>query len=268
MKTLLIWLTSFTFLAQLLQPESASHVIESVNSREIGSPGLRRVKIELLEQGISTRVLQVINVWKRDGQSVKTLFALELPTGLRGISYLMEENLPDQELLVSMFLPAGKRQVLQLTPATTHEGLLGSDFSYDEMRWTLPNRDVEYVVRGKATCLHRPAILVDMKPNNSSLPWSQVRLSIDDESRIIVAADYYLGGQLQKSFRVIELDKRGNTWTPTVMEMQTGTRTTRLSLVSHRFNVQEPIPEPDVSTLRSIAELTKSDQLNSLFVLE
>jgi hypothetical protein len=180
----------------------------------------------------------------------------------------MEENLPDQELLVSMFLPAGKRQVLQLTRATTHEGLLGSDFSYDDMRWTLPKRDVEYVVRGSATCLNRPAILVDMQPRNKSLPWSQVKLSIDDESRIVVAAEYYRGEQLQKSFSVIKLEKRGKTWTPTVMEMQAGTRTTRLSLISHKFDSQESIPEPDVATLRSMAELVKNDQLSSLFVLE
>jgi hypothetical protein len=107
-----------------------------------------------------------------------------------------------------------------------------------------------------------------MQPRNKSLPWSQVKLSIDDESRIVVAAEYYRGEQLQKSFSVIKLEKRGKTWTPTVMEMQAGTRTTRLSLISHKFDSQESIPEPDVATLRSMAELVKNDQLSSLFVLE
>src|SRR5260221_221250 len=60
-------------IAKITGPEapSAAELIDKYNSRDLGSPGWRRVSMELLTEGALTRSFTVLNIWRADRDHVE-----------------------------------------------------------------------------------------------------------------------------------------------------------------------------------------------------
>lgn len=243
-------------------------LVEAHNARELGSPGWRRVKLELKTGAQVTRTFEVINLWRREASGVRTLFVLESPEGLRGTNYLLVENPTARDgMKVFLHLPAGKRRVLSIQPSNFDEGLLGSDFGYRDLTMTLPTAGYRFTRTGEAVIAGAPAWLVRAEPVSaearSATAWSRTTLFFAQDSGRLIGTDAYTADDLEqprKSLRVLGWRQIDKAWIQTLMVMtgQEG-RSSVLTLEDARFGltgldprlfVPETLPDLSETVLR------------------
>jgi hypothetical protein len=210
---------------------NVSKLVDDYNGRNFGSPGWRRVLMELMTDSAVTRTFTVVNLWRSDNNAVRTLFLLEEPQGLSGTNYLLQEErdkLPDMQ--VSLFLPAGERRVLGVAPSNFSEGLLGSDFGYHDMRMQLPVKGYRYSLKGQASLLNESVWVVEAEPITDQTrkinSWSTAHLYLARNFPFLLGADFYGKSEkgtdtssLLKQMRVQGLKQIDGVWTATRITM-------------------------------------------------
>lgn len=209
-------------------------LLKAYNTRNFGSPGWRRVSLDLITNGETSRSFTVINLWKDERGEVRTLFLLQEPQGLSGTNYLLAEykagvEVPDMK--VYLFLPAGQRQVLEIEPSKFNEGLLGSDFTYTDLRMQLPTRGYNYRLAGQCRLHNEPTWVIEAEPASEvarqSSTWVLARFYLAQNFQFLLGADYYSeseeegGKRLSKRMRVETYEQANNVWTATEIRMFT-----------------------------------------------
>ncbi|HEX4952000.1 MAG TPA: outer membrane lipoprotein-sorting protein [Thermoanaerobaculia bacterium] len=200
-------------------------LVAAYNHRPFGNPGRRQVRLELRSGEQVTRTFVVSNLWRRQGEEVRTVFVLEEPVGLKGTNYLLVEDPGDSRgMQVFLHLPAGERRVLSVQPSRFDEGLLGSDFGYRDLRLQLPLAGVRYEVRGQERMLGRPVWVVEAIPEGEADRRSRYYLS--EAPVLLLGVDHLRalpgGGRFEvvKRLRVEGLRQVDGAWTETRMVMQ------------------------------------------------
>jgi hypothetical protein len=232
----------------------ARWLVTQYNSRNFGSPGWRTVYLELVTDGSVTRAFTVINLWKRVGRETKTLFLLQEPRGLSGTNYLLLEDGPDSnapDMRVYLFLPSGQRQVLEIAPSNFNEGLLGSDFTYMDLRMKLPIRGYNYRVVREAVLHNEPAWVLEAEPASEvvrrATSWAVAHFYLARDFQFMLGADYYSSrediadsSRASKRMRVERFEQRDGVWTATRINMfGPSNRYSVLSLKDARFMVSD-----------------------------
>ena len=174
----------------------AAELVRAYNSRNLGAPGWRRVLLELITDDRVTKTFTVVNIWCEPEGEVRTLFLLEGPEGLKGTSYLLRESRDQgQAMRVNLFLPAGERRVLDVAADDFDDGLLGSDFTYNDVRMLLPVRGHSYRVAGRARLLGEPAWVLESEPSagpsGGETPWALARFYLASDFQFLLGADFY-----------------------------------------------------------------------------
>ena len=243
-------------------------IVADYNARNFGNPGWRRVSMELMTDGVVTRSFTVVNLWRSDGGVVRTLFLLEEPKGLSGTNYLLEEErsgLPDMR--VYLFLPAGERRVLEVAPSNFPEGLLGSDFSYSDLRTQLPIKGYHFTLKGQTSLLNKPAWVIEAEPTTAQtreiFPWSAANLYLARDFPFLLGVDFYDKAEsgagaspLVKQMRVQGLKQINGVWTATRITMWgRDKRASVLTLMDAGFNSAEITP--DLFSPKELAHLSE-----------
>jgi hypothetical protein len=175
-----------------------------------------------------TNTFTVVNLWQKFEDETRTLFLLEEPTGLKGTGYLLREKpASSPEIRVNLFLPAGERRVLEVGKDNLNEGLLGSDFTYNDMRMLLPKEGWQYRLTGRALLIGEPVWVLEAKPTNDlGSPWSEIQFYLARNFQLLLGADFYesTDGQLgqpalSKQMRVQSFKQESGVWTATQMVM-------------------------------------------------
>ena len=227
-------------------------LLRSHNARELGSPGWRRVLLEMRTGTEVTRSFTIWNYWSRDDSGVATLFVLEEPDGLKGTSYLLREGGGSEGgMEVYLHLPAGRGRVLRVVPGRYNEGLLGSDFGYNDVRMLIPTHGFAFRLTGMANCLDRPAAMIDAVPTTTvevrqPTAWARTRLYLSADPPLLMGVDYHgaTDGPPVKRMRVRAIARFDGVWTATVMEMSDGKgRSTFLKLRDAGFRITSPAPD-------------------------
>jgi hypothetical protein len=229
---------------------SAAAIVEGYNARNFGSPGWRRIVLELKDGAKITRSFTILHLWEKAASEVRSLVLLEEPVNLRGTNYLLLESLrggTEAGMRLFLFLPAGKRRVLTIRPSRFDEGLLGSDFSYSDLRWVIPAPELRLRVAGTERMLGRTAWVIEAVPmRRQDFFWSRVRYFIGQDPVLLLGADFYgaSDGQPAKRLRVEGIRKIGETWTPTRMVMRLeGRRSSVLTLADAGFGAMSFPPD-------------------------
>lgn len=235
---------------------TADELVKTYNTRNLGSPGWRRVLMELHTDNRVTSTFTVVNIWSHFENEERTLFFLEEPGGLKGTSYLLRENSKSApEMQVHLFLPAGERKVLEVTHDNLDEGLLGSDFTYNDMRMLLPDKGWRYRVTGKTRLLNEPAWAVEAQPSDDSTErtssWFRIQFYLARDFQLLLGADFFASKDgrpgeeyLRKQMRVQSFKTDNGVWTPTKMLMAASQqRFTLLTLQAAHFSTAIIAPE-------------------------
>jgi hypothetical protein len=227
---------------------TAEQIIAQYNARNLGSPGWRRVTMELSTDGVVTRDFSIINLWQGDGGELRTLFLLESPKGLAGTGYLLQEGAGlTSGMTIHLFIPAGERRVLEVARNNFSEGLLGSDFSYQDMRMWTPIEGFDYQLAGQAVLLNEAVWVVSAKPLTAQARQTcsclQARYYLARKFPFMLGVDYYeqtfqdeAGAVATKQMRVESLQQIEKVWTATRMTMfNSDSRATTLTLQEAHF---------------------------------
>jgi len=237
--------------ASAAPPPSALELCKTYNARDFGSPGWRRVALELKNDDKVVRTFSILHLWRQEGDEVRSLVVLESPPGLKGTDYLLIERLrPPIGMELFLHLPAGQRQVLTVKPSRFEQGLLGSDFSYSDLRWRIPTAGYRLTLVGAANLAGRPVWQIAAEPATpevrDSTSWAVVHYYLSRESPLLLGADYYRqrGAPPEKRLRVLSFEQRGKVWTPTRMLMEVSrTRSSILTLKGAGFGTGPTQPE-------------------------
>jgi hypothetical protein len=203
--------------------------------------------MEVWSDDILARAFVVRNLWRVSGESVDTLFLLQEPANLRDTAYLLHEG---TELRVHIYLPAGKRRVLEVNPERHGEGLLGSDFGYRHLLWRIPEEGYRFRASGTARIGGHLADVVRADPVTTEPNMGRdARIYyFHREHPVLLGVDYDLrpdeSGVLRakRRMRVESFSVVDGTWSPTRMVMDSGGgRRTVLELRTIR-HAQEGLP--------------------------
>ena len=236
------------------EQKDALAFVKDYNARDMGNPGWRRVSLDLLNDSRVTRSFVVVNLWESRADTVNTLFYLEQPAGLSGTSYLLSENGKGgagREIKVHIFLPAGERRVLEVAAGNLDEGLLGSDFTYNDLRMRLPVKGYRYHLVGHSTLVNHAARVVEAETvvpaAERVTKWTRARFYLARDFPFLLGADYFEpvetgrteATRLVKRMRVESLEQRGTIWTATRMKMYSNEqRSSVLTLRDARFKLE------------------------------
>jgi Outer membrane lipoprotein-sorting protein len=222
---------------------TAESLVQAYNARDFGSPGWRRIILELKNHGKVTRTFSIVHLWREAAGEIRSLVHLEEPAGLRGTNYLLLEGpqlAHGMELFLS--LPSGQRRVLNVKPGRFDEGLLGSDFTYRDLLWRIPTEGYRLRLAGRTRMLNRRAWGVDVEPvteaARASSSWSRVRYYLGHEPALLLGADFFRGEEARpgKRLRTESFARRQGVSTPTRLVMQlAGGRSSVLSLHQTAF---------------------------------
>lgn len=234
---------------------AASDLLTLYNRRDVGSPGMRRIRLELRDQGTLTRRFDIAHAWQQEGGAIRSLVLLEEPVNLRGTDYLLVEGTDTPTgLEVYLHLPAGRRQVLTIVPGRFDEGLLGSDFGYTDLLWRVPltGRSVRALGAGEidGVAVRGFEVSPASEGARASTTWDRARYWLREEPALLVAAEYFRdqpgrapSAEPDKRLRVEGWETRDGVWTPTRMVMDAGSgRTSTLTLRETRFGVAPLAP--------------------------
>ena len=239
------------------EPE-AIEIVENYNARDIGSPGERHVLLELKSKNVVTRSFEVTNLWMQKKNEVKTLFFLKQPKNLRGTCYLLTEDYKKEiDMGVHLYLPSGKHRVLSIAPDNFDQGLLGSDFGYNDLKMQLPTQGYDFQTTGQTSINGFRTWIIRVKPNSEkveqAISWTYVDLYLTIEFPFLMQMDYYkkatssstaAATQLYKRMRVECLDKIDGVWTASKIIMDVGNgQSSELSLENIEFNLKNIEPE-------------------------
>jgi len=227
----------------------AAELVNRYNLRKTGSPGWRRVAVLFRSGNSTTRAYTISNFWSTRGDTSRMLFYLEEPAGLRRTRYLqIEDQAAAQELGVYLYLPAGRQQVLTIAPGSHGQGLLGSDFSYSDLRLKLPVHDCTYRFLGTEVLAGRRAWKIEALQTRPELPWRRAILYLTRDRPFLLGADYYseagsgpetpLKSMRVQEFRDVALVRIAVRMTMSVR----GGNSTTIVLQDARFGVRD-IPE-------------------------
>jgi hypothetical protein len=180
--------------------------------------------MRLSSNGKLSRTFTVVNVWDRTAAATRMLYFLEGPDGLKGSRYLQTEDDRGQ-LAVFLFLPTSQR-VLQIAPEEFSEGLLGSDFSYDDMRFRLPAQVASASVASKTSLDGREVYsLQHAAIGADSQTWRRITEYISVDKPFLLGRDYFTDADLKagrpgKSMRVKQFRDIGSVRIAESMIMQ------------------------------------------------
>jgi len=218
-------------------------LVDAVNARDAGAPGWRRVRVDIVDGGRVSRSFLVVNLWRRDGVESRMLFLLEAPEGLAGTSYLEIERAgagDAGELEVFLSLPTSGGRVLTIREEDLGDGLLGSDFTYADLRMLLPRSGVTWKSAGASRLEGRAVTMLDgVAHPGAPVPWQRARFYIDPSIAFVVGVDYFAGSSAApvKRMRVERMRRIDGVWTAEEMTMTAaGGRLTRITLLEARFH--------------------------------
>jgi hypothetical protein len=209
-------------LGTALANPSASELIAQYNSRPLGQPGRRHVNVELRDGLVVVRTYSIANIWTRAAGEVRSIFYLDAPAGLHGTRYLQVENPGhNPELAVYLCLPTANDRVLRVGDHLLGEGLLGSDFSYEDVRFLLPITGCSYLFLGSARVGSNDVwkLSADCRGGRG---WKRAVLYLTKDRPFLAGSDLFASLESAapfKAMRVLDYSDKGPIRTATRMVM-------------------------------------------------
>jgi Outer membrane lipoprotein-sorting protein len=227
-------------------------LVQRYQERALGSPGLRRIKLELQSRGATTRTFTVAHGWTESAGKVSSVVLLDAPSDMRGTSYLWsEDHAQGAGTQIFLRLPAGKRKVLTVEASRFDEGLLGSDFAYADLFWRLPTQGRQFKVLGDSVIDGVPVTTIESRARPETVtPWPRVEYSFARDSQRLMSARFYdaqgaadtnaaASGSVaapRKTLTVQGWREQDGVWAPSVMVMsRPGEQRSVLTLIWARY---------------------------------
>jgi hypothetical protein len=191
--------------------------VRRANDRPRGATEFREVTLEIGEG----RMLRLRTLRQTEGDVARVVFCVMAPSLMENINYTATEHRGRIEpFAIQLYLPYVEGTLLDVPPARRGEGLLGSDFCYDDFREWLPEADHVYSsALGEGGRVRVTGRRVDGPPL-SPAGGGRFDVWIDRETAFVSGIDYRGGGDaLVREFRVDETAEVDGVVVPARMSM-------------------------------------------------
>lgn len=183
---------------------------------------VQEIELNATDRGGGARTLKGKLFAMNDKGLIRAMLRVSAPSDLSGAAYLMRETAEGKSDEMYMFLPALNR-VRRISGASAEGSLLGTDFSYNDVR------QMETAFGGAQPTLEKPAqienravnvLSVKIKPGDSAR-YSAMRSWVDQKTCVALKVDFLEGDKPRKELTApaAGLTQAGNYWYPAQVMM-------------------------------------------------
>jgi hypothetical protein len=173
--------------ASTLRSAELGDILDAYNSRDFGSPGFEEVDLTVQAIDGALKQYRLQRAWMVSAAGAITVARIIQPAPLAGVSYRLAQARAGQIGDIDLFLPAGSRQVMQVSPSRIFEGLLGSHFSYADLMWFFPTFGNSFVLRSSGL----DGLPIVASKDVQSLKWEEVDYRLSADRTLVIGTDYY-----------------------------------------------------------------------------
>jgi hypothetical protein len=152
--------------------------------------GIREILLSAYTDGNSTHQYRVIHCWDCTGNKCVSRFDVSEPPVMVGTSLFLGESRDSTELSIHLRLSTANR-ALQVHPSRSTQKILGTDFTYEELRLYFP-----FNLYTVCNCMEdrvdrREVIVVTLRPKVGFEISGRIAVALDRASGLIVAKTYF-----------------------------------------------------------------------------
>jgi hypothetical protein len=189
-------------------------------ARDFGATGVRKVELRVLTPRSDEYVYMIYHAWWRQGQVCRSIFYLVEPPAMAGTGLLLEERANEEDMTIFLRLRSA-RLALAVHPSRCVQSVLGTDFTYEDLRFWLPLHTISQCEVVTGLDRGRSAFLIR---GNLETPYrraASLRLALDAEGWLPMSIDWYDAPikRLARVYRVKSLQKIGGVLTPTAVRV-------------------------------------------------
>ncbi|MDO5537858.1 MAG: outer membrane lipoprotein-sorting protein [Desulfovibrionaceae bacterium] len=210
-------------------PLTGRDVAKLVYDRPNGEDRVQVCTMTLTNQRGATRVRRLEMRSKDYGEDQKSIMIFREPADIQNtmfLSFSYEEAGRDDDRW--LYMPAMKN-VRRISGSSKNEYFMGTDFTYDDLGKRSVDKDTHELL-GEEDLDGRRCWKLESKPVDPDDGYVRRVSWVDQEAHVTVRTDYYDRDGLQKTLRVLDLQKRGGIWTTMHSEMNNVSRNHRTEL--------------------------------------
>ncbi|HKY41799.1 MAG TPA: outer membrane lipoprotein-sorting protein [Pyrinomonadaceae bacterium] len=133
----------------LCEEASAASILEQTISlhatRNFGKTGFREVVLTVFTHQLPAVSYRILHIWKvAESSACSSVFFLTEPSPLHGTALKLVEYPYSENLKIRLKLPSNQNPII-VDPSDCHRSILGTDFSYSDLRFWLPTRRFDFV---------------------------------------------------------------------------------------------------------------------------
>ncbi|HYN82330.1 MAG TPA: outer membrane lipoprotein-sorting protein [Gemmatimonadaceae bacterium] len=194
---------------------SVADVFHNHAQRDFGASGFREVELEIRTGRHTLYKYDVGHVWQRRMGESRSLFCVTAPRILAGTSLLMVERPGKEELTIALRL-RGSPDVLRVDPSRCMDAVLGSDFTYEDLRFWLPVQTLGEPCVSTCDIDGRESLTVAGVRRTNFGVSQRLRVSLDAEHWNVVEAEWrtLVTGDLVRAYRATSHLRRSGIVTP------------------------------------------------------
>ncbi len=186
--------------AGTVQADDATRkVLDCMRANVPPSLQIKEVELTAVDRGGMERLLKGKVYATRIDGLIRVLLRIAKPRDLDGASYLMREGGAEKKDEIFLYLPAIQR-VRKISGASIDGSLLGTDFSYNDMK------QLQAAFGDAQAALEKPSMLGDrpvdvlrlLPAAGGSTRYSRVLAYVDRKSCVALKAEFYEGKTLRK----------------------------------------------------------------------
>ena len=114
-------------------------------TRNFGKTGFREVVLTVFTDQQPVVSYRILHIWKvAESSACSSVFFLTEPSPLHGTSLKLVEYPYSENLKIWLKLPSNQNPII-VDPSDCHRSILGTDFSYSDLRFWLPARRFDFV---------------------------------------------------------------------------------------------------------------------------
>ena len=177
-------------------------------ARNFGKTGFREVALTVFtdqQPVVSYRILHIWNV--AESSECSSAFFLTEPNALHGTSLKLVEYPCSEDLKIWLKLPSNKKPIV-VDPSECHRSILGTDFSYTDLRFWLPTDKFDYVefTPGGVNCGFKLAGDVTIR---------EARVVLDPTRWLATTVEWLdADGRVERIYSATDLVSVDDVWTP------------------------------------------------------
>lgn len=218
--------------------------------RQFGLSGFRQVRLDVYTAGSRAFSYTIFHLWKSTGDECRSLLYLAEPKILMGTGVLLVEVPARSDIEIWLRMRTAAKPV-RVGNAHAGEFVLGTDFTYEDLRFWLPTDDFAVLGVAPGEQNGRAAWTIDVERKSAYKRCSRMRVHLDAALFLAGKIEWYRSGETlaertYEATRLMSIDGIGSATIMEVSRPRDGYRSVMTLLrASHQLPLNENLLCPE-----------------------